>query len=119
MAMQRVTFNTKSEYTAQVLQRKLLLSGIRLRCYEGAARFGGENEEFSQECFHVLQGLTVEVPAGMIPAAKNVLREMFLHNRYGIHSVCINGEATLSDQIDDGWWSRQFATHSVMEKMMG
>jgi hypothetical protein len=50
----------------------------------------------------------MEVPAAMVPAARMVLRELFANNRYGIHSVTIDGQTQTSDELTDNWWNDRF-----------
>jgi hypothetical protein len=107
MKMRRVTFNVKSEQTAQMIRYRLGMSGIRLRAYLGNAEFDGETSTASVPA-RMLQGVTMEVPATMVPAARMVLRELFANNRYGIHSVTIDGQTQTSEELTDGWWDDRF-----------
>jgi hypothetical protein len=105
--MRRVTFNVKSEQTAQMLRHRLGMSGIRLRSHLGRAEFADSSHGASYQA-RVLQGITMEVPANMVPAARLVLRELFANNRYGIHSVTIDGQTQTSEELTDGWWDDRF-----------
>jgi hypothetical protein len=107
MKMRRVTFNVKSDQTAQMIRYRLGMSGIRLRAYLGHAEFGDDAHAGTMHT-RMLQGITMEVPATMVPAARMVLRELFANNRYGIHSVTIDGQTQMSDDLTDGWWNDRF-----------
>jgi hypothetical protein len=107
MKMRRVTFNVKSEQTAQTIRYRLSMSGIRLRAHLGHAEFDDNATTASQQT-RMLQGVTMEVPANMVPAARMVLRELFANNRYGIHSVTIDGQTQISEELTDGWWDDRF-----------
>jgi hypothetical protein len=107
MKMRRVTFNVQSEQTAQMIRYRLGMSGIRLRAYLGRAEFDGNTDPAGLHA-RTLQGVTMEVPATMVPAARMVLRELFANNRYGIHSVTIDGQTQTSDELTDGWWNDRF-----------
>jgi hypothetical protein len=122
MKMRRVTFNVKSEQTAQMIRYRLGMSGIRLRAYLGHAEFDGDTSTASVPA-RMLQGVIMEVPATMVPAARMVLRELFANNRYGIHSVTIDGQTQTSEELTDGWWNDRFRftphADGVLERASG
>jgi uncharacterized protein (DUF608 family) len=117
MVMQRVTFNVGNDFAAQTLQRKLTLSGIRLRALAGAAEFGN-NPVGVRQPEQNLQGFTMEIPASMVPAARQVIYELFINNRYYIHSVTIDGRTCLADEVTGLWWNECFNVPSIMNQFL-
>lgn len=107
MKRQRVTFNMKSSRAAQELQRKIVLSGLRLVSHFDRANISGQ-VAVSTACYNLLQGVVLEVPRNMFETATAVLYDLFEQNKYGIHSVTIGDNTRLSEHIAPPWWIEAF-----------
>ncbi len=108
MAIHKIIFNATSDQHALTLQHRLGLSGIRLRSWVGRVQpdHDGATPLLTQpDC----QGLIIEVPDTMAPAARKILLELLVNNRQGIHSVTICGETRETEQVTDNWWRHMFS----------
>jgi hypothetical protein len=97
----------KSSRAAQELQRKIVLSGLRLVSHFDRADIS-EQVVVSAASYNLLQGVVLEVPRNMFETATAVLYDIFEQNKYGIHSVTIGGNTRLSEHIAPSWWIESF-----------
>lgn len=108
MAIHKIIFHATSDQHAFALKHRLELSGIKLRSWVGQVQpdHNGTTPTLVQPDS---QGLIIEVPDAMAPAARMVLRELLVNNRQGILSVTICGETRETEQITDNWWQHMFS----------
>lgn len=103
MKIQRITFNVKSSMVAQQIKQRILSSDVRLSVRFGRA-FISDDTPVHKAVVNTMQGVIVEGTEGRLSAATSFLYDTFVQNRYGIHSITIDGSTLLASLITLDRW---------------
>jgi hypothetical protein len=112
MRTQRVVINAKSSHVANVIQRKLTSSGLKLGATVGSARIG-HTLDVHPDIKHLLYGIHLDVSEKVVYPTRMVLKELFNSHRHAIHSITIGAQTRISEHVTDQWWNEWLSTEAL------